>query len=287
MAAKVYRDYDQTGLDTQYTGRGRIPNYDSYIPRWQEESAAARKRLTMVADVRYGDHPQESFDVFPAGASSPVHIFFHGGFWHSQDKHVFEFMAPRFVEAGATFVSVNYPLCPEVPLTGLMESCRAAAAHIWRCAGDWGADPGQLHVAGHSAGGHIVAMLLSTDWRAQAADLPEDMIKGGLAVSGLYDLEPIRLCYVNESLRLDGGEAAAMSPHLQIPERSAPLLFAVGGDESEEFQRQQEGYASAWSAKGLSGRIIDMPGYNHFSIMDDYAAPDGRLAAACLTQMGL
>ncbi len=113
------------------------------------------------------------------------------------------------------------------------------------------------------------------------------MIKGGLAISGLYELESIRLCYVNDSLNLSDEGVAALSPIRQLPERCGELLLAFGGDESDEFSRHQAEYSSAWSAKALPGRTIDMPGLNHFSIMDDYAAPDGRLFKACAAQMGL
>ena len=287
MAEKIFLDYDQAGLDEQYKGAGRIPNYESYIPRWETESAAARTGLRMIADVAYGDHAAETYDVFPAGDGAPVHVFVHGGFWLAQDKHVFEFMAPAFVAAGATFVSINYPLCPEVSLTRLTDSCRAALAHVWRNAGDWGADANRLHLAGHSAGGHITAMLMSTDWPGRESGLPRDMIKGGLAISGLYELESIRLCYVNDDLNLSDEEVVALSPLRQLPERSGELLLAFGGDESDEFSRHQTEYAAAWSAKALPGRTIDMPGLNHFSIMDDYAAPNGKLFKACTAQMGL
>ena len=179
------------------------------------------------------------------------------------------------------------PRWPAVQPTAATEAGRAELGDVWREGEDWGAEANRLHIAGHSAGGHIVAMLMSTDWSGREGDLPEDMIKGALAISGLYDLESIRLCYVNESLNLSDEEVAALSPLRHLPERCGELLLSFGGDESDEFGRQQAEYAAAWSAKALPGRTMDMPGLDHFSIMDDYGAPDGKLFQACAAPMGI
>ena len=292
--ATIYRDYDQAALDDQYAARPRIPDYDTYLERWPRASAAVRARLRHVGDVAYGDDPRETYDVFPpaatappAAAGAPVHVFFHGGYWQSQDKAGFTFMAPTFVEAGAVFISANYPLCPDVTMTRLVAACRAATAHAWRNALRWGGDPGRLTVAGHSAGGHIVAALVATDWPATAAGLPRNMIKAGLAISGLYDLEPIRLSYANEHLRLDAAQARAASPIHHLPGAAGALTLAVGSGESAEFHRQQAAFAAAWRAAGLACETLVLPGLNHFSIMDEYAAPDGKLARVALDQLGL
>lgn len=173
MSGAVYRGYTKDELDTLYSHRHRIEGYDGYLKRWPAESAEARKTLDLVADVAYGTDPAQTYDVFRAGNGAPIQVFVHGGYWYSQDKHVFESMAPAYVARGATTISINYPLAPNVSLTALVELCRACLAHIFRHAADWGADPDRLFVSGHSAGGHIAALMASTDWSRYASDLPE------------------------------------------------------------------------------------------------------------------
>jgi len=161
----------------------------------------------------------------------------------------------------------------------------AAAVFAWAHARDWGGDPDRLFVAGHSAGGHITALLLATAWRHFGAGLPHGLVKGGVAISGLYDLEPIRLSYVNNKLRMDEAEAHALSPLQHVPDRANTLALAVGGDESAEFHRQQADFAARWRARKRPIEIVDLPGLNHFSVMDAYAS--GRLTQVALAQMGL
>lgn len=282
----VYRDYDQEALDAQYTGRGRIPDYDSYLPRWTADSLAVRTARRCLLDVPYGESVHETLDVFiPERPRGPVHLFFHGGYWQSLSSKQFAFAAPAYLDAGAIWIAVDYALCPSVTMTELARQCRAATAFAWAHARDWGGDPEQLFVAGHSAGGHITALLLSTEWRQFAAGLPRAPVKGGLAISGLYDLEPIRLSYVNNKLRMDEAEAHALSPIQHVPTRAAPLAVAVGGEESAEFHRQQADFVARWRARRRPLTVIDLPGLNHFSVMDDYA--NGTLEQAALAQMGL
>jgi arylformamidase len=283
----VYRGYDQAALDAQYTGRGRIPDYDTYLPRWTADSLAVRAARRCLLDVPYGDSVHETLDVFlpdePRGA--PLHLFFHGGYWQSLSSKEFAFAAPAFVDAGAIWIAVDYALCPAVTMSELARQCRAAAAFAWTHARDWGGERDRLFVAGHSAGGHITALLLATEWRHFGAGLPRDLVKGGLAISGLYDLEPIRLSYVNRKLRMDEAEAHALSPIQHVPDRANRLAVAVGGDESAEFHRQQADFAARWRARTRPLEIVDLPGLNHFSVMDDYA--NGRLSQVALAQMGL
>ena len=267
----VYRGYRRAELELLYSHRHRIEGYDGYLERWPGESAAVRERLEMVPDVAYGSGAAERYDVFPAASGAPVHVFFHGGYWHSQDKHGFEFMAPAWVERGMVFVSANYPLCPEVTLPELVDACRRCVVHVRDHAASWGGDPERLYVSGHSAGGHIVASLMSTEWASLRAGLPADLVKGGVAISGVYDLEPMLFLEVNDTLRIDAATVRTCSPLHTVPRTAGPLVLAVGSGEGEEFDRQQADYAAAWRSAGLSCREMVLEGENHFSIIDRFA----------------
>ncbi len=287
MSDALYGGFTKAQLDELYSHRHRIKGYDDYRLRWIEESEAARKTLDTVLDVAYGAAVAETYDVFQGGVGTPIQVFIHGGYWYSQDKNVFESMAPAYVTRGATFVSINYPLTPTVTMTQLFESCCQCIAHIYRHAVDWGGDPERLFVSGHSAGGHLAALLMSTDWPSVDAALPEDIVKGALPISGLYDLEPIRHLTMNDTLNLTEDEVHKLSPILSIPPMAGPMTLAVGTDEGPEFMRQQSDYAAAWQAGGLDCEAMVLAGQNHFSIVDDYAKEGGAVFEAACRQMGL
>jgi len=287
MSDAVYGGFTKAQLDELYSHRHRIKGYDDYRLRWIEESEAARKTLDTVLDVAYGAAVAETYDVFQGGVGTPIQVFIHGGYWYSQDKNVFESMAPAYVTRGATFVSINYPLTPTVTMTQLVESCCQCIAHIYRHAVDWGGDPERLFVSGHSAGGHLAALLMSTDWPSVDAALPEDIVKGALPISGLYDLEPIRHLTMNDTLNLTEDEVHKLSPILSIPPMAGPMTLAVGTGEGPEFMRQQSDYAAAWQAGGLDCEAMVLAGQNHFSIVDDYAKEGGAVFEATCRQMGL
>ena len=275
----IYRDYDQEALDAQYNNRAAVPDFARWTERWPADSAAARSRLAARLDLAYGEHAAERLDVFPAaGGATPILVYIHGGFWRAMDKSIYSFVASAYVEAGISVVAVGYPLVPSVTLDALTESVRRAVGWVHRHGTSFGGDPARIHVAGHSAGGHLAAMMLSSDWTARG--LPGDLVKGGTAVSGVYDLEPIRLCYLNADLRLDPEMARRNSPLELVPETGAPLILAVGGRETDEFRRQQEVYAEAWHGAGLPLEIVSLPQDQHFSILDRFAEAKSPLFRA-------
>ena len=155
MTDKLYRGYNRDELENLYNQKHRIPGYDDYPINWKRDSDRARKGLKTQLDVRYGDHSLETYDVFLGNPGFPVHVFFHGGYWYSQDKSNFEFMAPAFVEKGWTFVGANYPLCPDVTMTELVNSCRKMVLDLFGRFTTWGLDGSAIHLAGHSAGAQI------------------------------------------------------------------------------------------------------------------------------------
>lgn len=287
MAEPVFRGYDQPALDREYNNRQKVPDAAAYLARYETESGRARAELPGRLDVAHGAAAGETLDVFPAPGPgpAPVHVFIHGGYWHRMDKTDFSWVARAFRPAGAATVVINYALIPTVDMDELVRQCRAAIAWTWKNARTFGGDPDRIVISGHSAGGHLVAMMMATDWRAFGA--PADVIKGGTGISGLYDLEPIRLCYLNEVLKLTPEAARRHSPVLLAPTGRAPLLLAVGGLEGPEYHRQTDELAAAWRARGAPVDVLDMPGLHHFSIVSQLGDPKAELSRAILAQMGL
>jgi arylformamidase len=277
----IYRGMDQAALDAQYDLRAAVPRFPEHAASWVGRSEAARRAHECRLDIAYGDAPAETLDLFPAGPGAALVIFFHGGFWRAQDKRDFLYPAPAFLARGIAYASVNYTLAPAASIDEIVAESRRAVAFVARNAADLGIDPCRLFVAGHSAGGHLTAMLALTDWSALGlADAP---MCGGCAVSGVYDLEPIRLCYLNAVLGLDAAAAARNSPWrlLAASGRAAPpLVVAVGGNETAEFRRQQDEFAGAWRQQGLKLTVVSQPGEDHFSIMDRFAEPTSKLFRA-------
>jgi arylformamidase len=281
MGETLWHGYDRAELDGQYRASGtRIPNPEDFLASWKADSARLRGASDCLLDVRFGTHRDAHLDVFRAARpNAPLHVFIHGGYWQSMTSKEFSFVAAGPVQSGITTIVINYALCPDVTMTELVDQVRAGIAFAHAHARDWGADPDRLTVSGHSAGGHLTAIAMATDWPRFAPGRPADMIKAGLAVSGLYDLEPVRLCYANDKLGMDAAEAAALSPAKHLAHARGALSLAVGGRESEQFHWHQEHFAARWAERtGVPPRIIDLPGHHHFSLLDELASADGVLA---------
>ena len=280
----IYRGYDRAALDAQYNNRARIPEYVDFFERWLAWSAETRAALPGARDVAYGDLPVETLDIFPAEEpGAPILIMIHGGYWYSLDKHHDSFVAEGCRPHGVATVVINYGLAPDYRMDEIVRQNRAAAAWVWRNAASFGGDPSRIHALGQSAGGHLAAMLLATDWPAFGADL----VKSAVSISGIYDLEPIRLCYLNDKLGMDEAEARRNSPVEQRYPVAAPLMLVSGDIESQEYERQAEAMAALWAALGYPLSRLELPGYNHFTMADQLREPESELTRATMAQMGV
>ncbi|HEX9789453.1 MAG TPA: alpha/beta hydrolase [Kiloniellales bacterium] len=278
MPQGLYRGMDRAELDRQLNLRARWPEHALYFDRWAKESAAVRARIGGRLDLAYGDTGGQTLDLFlpkngssvgPEGVSvrPPVLVFIHGGYWQSLDKGDFSYLAPPFLEAGIAFASVNYDLAPKIGIADIVAQIRRAILWLADTGANHGLDVDRLYVAGHSAGGHLAAMALLTEWAAIANGRPRP-VKGACAISGVYELEPLRRSYHQDILRIDPATEATMSPARLLPKESGPLILAVGGEETAEFLLQQAELAAAWTDHGLPVRVVDLPGRNHFSAAD-------------------
>jgi arylformamidase len=274
-------------LTTQYDNRARVPGYAQILERWARDSRIARDRSARRLDIAYGADPAERLDVFPCPRSdAPVLVFIHGGWWRALDKSDSSFVAPAFTREGAMVVVPNYSLAPRVNLETIAIQLTRAVAWVYNNAGLYGGDRNRIVIAGHSAGGHLAAMLMSCDWAAVQPELPRDFPIGGLAISGLFDLEPLRQTpFLQADLRLDVDSVRRLSPAF-FPAPAKPLYAAVGADESEEFLRQTTLIREAWgeNAVPVCERIA---GVDHFSVLDDLIEPHGRLHGLALRLLGL
>ena len=275
---------DKGFLSREYNNRALVPEHPQIFARWNEASRRAQESLR-PAEHRYGAMPGETLDLFPArGGDGRCMMFIHGGYWRSLDKKDFAFIAPAFVEAGVHLAVVNYDLCPKVTIEEIVRQMLRASRWLWLQAGELGIDRGRLYVSGHSAGGHLTAMLMAALWPAFDRRLPQDLWKGGLAISGVYDLRPLpHVDFLQPDLRLDEASALRLSPAFLPPASKAPVMTSVGGDESSEFRRQNALLAGRWP--GAFAGDIPMPGANHFTVMDGLADPSSALFRGALRLM--
>jgi arylformamidase len=284
---------DQAWFEAQYDNRSRVSDSTGILARWAQASALVREHTPCTLDLRYGDQPAQTLDVFDpdkviATGSAPVLVVIHGGYWRSLDKSDYSFVASAFLDEGALVVIPNYALCPQVSIERIAMQLTEALAWVWRHAAEHGGDPNRVHLLGHSAGGHLAAMLSCCDWKRVAPDLPHRLVKGAMSLSGLYDLAPLRrVDFLRDDLALDAASVARLSPaRFAPPSRPQSLLAVVGGDESEEFLRQNRLIRQAWGARAVPV-CEELPGCNHFSVMHDLADPQGRAHQLARRMLGL
>jgi arylformamidase len=272
----LYHGMDRAQLDAAYNNTAAVRERDALFAEWTVRSERVRQQCAGHLDLKYGESPRERLDLLLAGdPMAPTLAFIHGGYWQMNDKEVFSFLAEGALSLGINFANIEYTLAPAARLDRIVAEVRRAVRWLAEHLGDYGADPARLFVSGHSAGGHLTAMTMT---------LPA--VRGGLAISGLYDLEPIRLNYLNDKLGLDPEEAERNSPLLHLPAAAGELVTAYGTAELPELRRQSISYAQAWSGRGLPGRLLAVDDANHFTILEALAQPAGELARALVAMTG-
>jgi len=259
-------------LAREYDNRAKVADFATIVEQWRRDAAAFRERAGGACGLRYGEGPRQEMDIF-GPADGPVAMFLHGGYWQAMDRGFFSHMAGGLAAHGVAVAVPSYDLCPDVSLARIVAEAREAAAFLHR------RFRRPVLAMGHSAGGHLAACLLATDW--PALGLPADLVAAALSFSGLFDLMPLLRVKEGTALRLDGTEAARLSPVLW-PRPAGHIHAIVGGAEGAEYLRQSRAIAAAWG-----GTWEAVPGADHFSILAPLADPASGLVATALRHLGI
>jgi arylformamidase len=275
----IYKQYDQAALNGQFNNRLRVPDYAKHFIRCEQWSRQTENQYPLVKDIAYGQHTRERLDIYPAlQAHSKTLVFIHGGYWKAAEKESFHFVADGFHSYGITTVLIEYPLMPDISMDQLVSSCRMAVHWVQQNIASYNGDPKQIYIAGHSAGGHLAAMMMTDP------ENKNDALKGVCALSGLFNLVPVQLSDLNDDLEMDVDAAVRNSPVQLDPVVICPLLLAVGADESDEFKDQSIELYNCWN-KPVPVQLMQPSGLNHFSILEAIADKKGDLHKALCRMM--
>jgi arylformamidase len=285
----VFLDYDQAALDAAYDQAAFAPNREQLIKRRIRDSELTRLRIGEPERIAYGQAEIERLDIYRTKRdAAPVFVFIHGGAWRSGRSKDFATPAEMFLAAGAHYVVPDFAWVQDVggSLMVLADQVRRAIAWVYRNAVRFGIDATQLYVGGQSSGGHLAAVALTTDWTSDFG-LPADIIKGGMCISGMYDLMPVGLSARNAYVAFDDATVAALSPIRHLDRLHAPVIVAYGTCETPEFQRQNREFAAAVENAGKKVQLLVAEHYNHFELPETLGNPYGLLGRAALDLMSL
>jgi arylformamidase len=286
---KVWLDLDQAALDAAYDQNAYAPNREQILGRIAANSERARARLGAPRRHAYGPTPIEGLDVYATHrAGAPINVFIHGGAWRGSLAANNAIAAELFVRAGAHYVVPDFAWVQDVggSLLPIADQVRRAVAWVYRNAEHLGGDPERIYVSGFSSGAHLAGVVLTTDWMKDFG-LPVDLVKGGLCISGMFDLRPVRLSARSRYVAFTDEMEEALSPQRHLDKLGAPLVLAHGTLETPEFQRQTRDFAAAVRAAGKRVELVVGEGYNHFELYETLANPYGLLGRAVLAQMNL
>ena len=279
----VYKQFDQAALNSQYNLRAHVPDFAVYLERCETLSRQTEKELFSISDLSYGSLPREKLDIYPSkNPSSKTLVFIHGGYWQRFGKADFQCIAKAFRDDGLTTVLIEYPLAPDVSIDQIVSSCRRALDWLYHNLAKYNGDPAQIYLAGHSAGAHLAAMLMTTNWKP--FNLNNDLIKGASLISGLFNLTPICLSDINDVLHMSPEEAFRNSPVQFAPAAPCPVSIIVGADETPEFLDQSGELYGCWK-EHIPAEIIEIEGLNHYSILETMLDPLSQLHQAMVRLM--
>jgi arylformamidase len=263
---KIYRGMTRDQLDDAYNNGKAVADSPQWLVKWVQRSTDMRRRSGAVLGTAYGPRERERFDYFPSGhAGAPLFVFIHGGYWVRNAIEMFSFLAEGPNARGIDFAALGYTLAPDARLDEIVDEIRRGLTHL-QGTSSLGYDPDKIYVGGWSAGGHLTAI---------TADHPA--VRGTMPISGIFDLEPLSLNYLNDPLQLTPDEIRDLSPQHQLRTSLPPARIMSGGSELPELQRQSEDYARAAQAAGLDTKLFVLPGHHHYSILDELVKPDGLL----------
>ncbi|UZF93449.1 alpha/beta hydrolase [Bosea sp. NBC_00550] len=271
--------------ELQYNPQAAFPNFKDAQADRAPINAEALARLERHADLSYGEHALRKVDIYPAPRKtepSPVHIFYHGGYWRAQDKENFAFVAAPLVAAGITTVIANYELCPASTLDGVAESAIAALAWVRREARRFGGDPGRISLSGHSAGAHLVAECLAHDWAAEGVD--PAFVSGAVLISGIYDPRPVMPTSVNADVRLTEEIAKRRDVERRDVRVRCPVTVFVGGLEPWHWIDQSYRYSHHLHRSGMNPEVHTLPRWGHFDILNEFREPGSPILEAVIGQ---
>jgi arylformamidase len=265
--------------EAEYDNRARVPEHPQIFEQWTRDGAAyaakasADKRAEL--GLKYGPSGRQTIDLFfsASGVQAPLALFIHGGWWRSLHPSQFSQMAAGLNAHGVSVAVAGYELCPDVPIAAIIDQMRAVCVFLWRRLRR------PLLVCGHSAGGHLAAAMLATDWQAIDATIPARLVPAAYAISGLFDLTPLIGITINQDLRLDAAEARSVSPLFWPAPQGTTLDAAVGALESSEFLRQSRSIVDAWGKAGVATRYGAIAGQNHFTVIDGLTDPNSAMVA--------
>lgn len=284
--SKIYRNFNQEELDVQYRASATVPNMQLFVDQYISLSGDAQKNLDCVLDVKYGPGEAETLDLFPVPRqkNSPLFIFIHGGYWRMLSKNESSFMAPNLVKNNIAVAAINYTLVPHAKIDQIVSECRRSIKWLYNNAIHYGIDRERIFVGGSSAGGHLTGMMISRNWQ-NSYGVPNDVIKGGLPISGLFDLEPIAKSFVNEWMKMSVIDAQHNSPDQNVPDQGCPLIVAVGENETNEFKRQSSDFTEMWNNNGGIANYLECKNNNHFDAPLELCNANSRMTESLISMI--